>query len=66
MTFQESLELLDRDEAFKATVATMNTLLIQKGIYTQEEYEAYFIETAKARLRKQSKVGSNGASPVHR
>ena len=49
--FNEAIELLERDERFKATISAMNTLLIQKGIYTQEEFEAYFCQWAEARLR---------------
>jgi hypothetical protein len=30
----------------------MNTLLIRKGIYTQEEFEGYFIESATSTVRK--------------
>lgn len=52
MTFQEAIDLLARDERFKATVSAMNTLLIQKGIYTQEEFEAYFCQWAEAELGK--------------
>ena len=46
MTFKEAFELMGRDEAFKATVYAMNTLLIQKGIYTSEEFEQLFCEHA--------------------
>lgn len=60
MTFEEYTEALDREERFKATVATMNALLIQKGIYSPEEYEAVFIESAKARLRKKAGPNAEG------
>ena len=50
MTFQEAIDLLARDERFKATVSAMNTLLIQKGIYTQQEFEVYFCQWAEAKL----------------
>jgi hypothetical protein len=46
MTFKEALGLMGRDEAFKATVYAMNTLLIQKGVYTSEEFEQLFCEHA--------------------
>ncbi len=44
MSFEEALALASRDEGFKATVYAMNTLLIHKGIYTQEEFRALFVE----------------------
>ncbi len=44
MSFDEVLELASRDERFVATVYAMNTLLIHKGIYTREEFEALFSE----------------------
>jgi hypothetical protein len=52
MTFDDAVNLLARDERFKATVSAMNTLLIQKGVYTQEEFESYFCQWAEASLRK--------------
>jgi hypothetical protein len=44
MLFEEALSAASRDEGFKATVYAMNTLLIHKGIYTQEEFQAAFVE----------------------
>jgi hypothetical protein len=46
MSFEEAFELMGRDEAFRATVYAMNTLLIDKGFYTAEEFQALFIEHA--------------------
>jgi hypothetical protein len=46
MTFNESYELMGRDESFRATVYAMNTLLIKKGIYTSKEFEQLFCEHA--------------------
>jgi len=46
MSFDEAFELMGRDEAFRATVYAMNTLLTDKGIYTAEEFQALFIEHA--------------------
>ena len=39
MSFEEALAVASRDEGFKATVYAMNTLLIRKGVYTQEEFQ---------------------------
>jgi hypothetical protein len=44
MSFEEALQAASRDDSFKGTVYAMNTLLIQKGIYTQDEFEALFVE----------------------
>jgi hypothetical protein len=44
MSFEEALERISRDESFKATVYAMNTLLIHKGIYTQQEFQDLFVE----------------------
>jgi hypothetical protein len=46
MSFDEAMALLSRDERFKATVYAMNTLLIQKGLYSVEEFQQLFIEHA--------------------
>jgi hypothetical protein len=47
MSFDELLLLASRDERFMATVYAMNTLLIHKGIYTRDEFEALFAEWMK-------------------
>ena len=52
MTMPEAANLLSREERFMATVAAMNTLLIEKRIYTQQEFDAIFIGWAKAQLSK--------------
>jgi hypothetical protein len=44
MSYEEAMNLASRDEAFKATVYAMNTLLIHKGIYTQQEFQDLFVE----------------------
>jgi hypothetical protein len=46
MSFEEAFELMGKDEAFRATVYAMNTLLTDKGIYTAEEFQSLFIEHA--------------------
>lgn len=52
MSFEEALALASRDEGFKATVYVMNTLLIHKGIYTQEEFQALFVEWVEKEQRR--------------
>jgi len=32
--FEEAMERLSREERFRATVYAMNTLLVQKGVYS--------------------------------
>ena len=44
MSFDEALEVVSRDDRFKATIYAMNTLLIEKGVYSREEFEALFVE----------------------
>jgi hypothetical protein len=52
MSFEEALETASRDDSFKATVYAMNTLLIQKGIYTQGEFEGLFVEWVEKEQRR--------------
>lgn len=44
MTFEQALAQASRDDGFRATVYAMNTLLVHKGVYTQEEFQALFVE----------------------
>ncbi len=46
-SFEESMNVLSRDERFRATVYAMNTLLIEKGIYSPEEFEFHFRQWAQ-------------------
>lgn len=50
--YEEAMEKLNADEAFRATVYAMNTLLIQKGFYTSEEFRFQFRQSAQKQLRK--------------
>lgn len=52
MSFEEAFEIMGRDEAFRATIYAMNTLLTNKGIYTAEEFQKLFIEHAVNFRRK--------------
>jgi hypothetical protein len=49
--FEEAMERLSRDERFRATVYSMNTLLVQKGIYSPEEFECQFRQFAQKNPR---------------
>jgi hypothetical protein len=64
MSFEEALAVASRDEGFKATVYAMNTLLIRKGVYTQEEFQLFFVEWVEKELRRKGERGSNASSLV--
>ena len=49
--FEEAMEKLSREDRFRATVYAMNTLLVQKGIYSPEEFEFQFRQFAQKNLR---------------
>lgn len=49
--YDEAVERLSREERFRATVYAMNTLLVQKGIYSPEEFEFQFRQFAQKNLR---------------
>jgi len=55
MSYEKAMEILTRDDRFKATIYAMNTLLIHKGIYTQREFQQLFVEWAQ---KEESKKGS--------
>jgi len=56
MTYEDALELASRDEGFMATVYAMNTLLIHKGIYTQQEFQQLFVEWVQKEQRKKART----------
>ncbi len=56
MSYEEALRLASRDEAFKATIYAMNTLLIHRGIYTQEEFQQLFVEWVRKEDRKNARA----------
>ncbi|HTS35198.1 MAG TPA: hypothetical protein VMH04_05975 [Candidatus Solibacter sp.] len=51
ISFEEAMERLSKDERFRATVYAMNTLLVQKGIYSPGEFEFQFRQYAQKQLR---------------
>jgi len=67
MSYEQAVERASRDEAFKATVYAMNTLLIQKGIYAAEEYRQLFVEWVEKEERKKARQGvsSESSTPRH-
>jgi len=52
MTMPEAGRLLSREERFMGTVAAMNTLLIEKRIYTQAEFDSIFCDWAATQVDK--------------
>ena len=51
ISFEEAMEKLSRDDRFRATVYSMNTLLVQKGIYSPEEFELHFRQFAQKQIK---------------
>jgi len=51
ISFESAMEKLSRDDRFRATVYAMNTLLVQKGIYSPEEFEFQFRQFAQKQLK---------------
>jgi hypothetical protein len=51
ISFDQAMEKLSREERFRATVYAMNTLLVQKGVYSPEEFEFQFRQFAQKNLR---------------
>jgi len=52
LSVDEASAILSREERFMATVYAMNTLLIHKGMYTQQEFDALFCRWAKTQTRR--------------
>lgn len=55
MSFEEAIDVLSRDDRFQATVYAMNTLLVQKGVYSPDEFEFHFRQWAQKEIRKPTK-----------
>jgi len=51
ISFDEAMDRLCREERFRATVYAINTLLVQKGIYSPEEFEFQFRQFAQKNIR---------------
>jgi hypothetical protein len=51
ISFEEAMEKLSREDRFRATVYAMNTLLVQKGIYSPEEFEFQFRQFGQKNLK---------------
>ena len=53
--YDQALEELTAQERLQATVYAMNTLLMAKGIYSAEEFEFQFRQSAQKQLRKRER-----------
>ena len=51
ISFEEAMDKLSREDRFRATVYAMNTLLVQKGIYSPDEFEFQFRQFAHKNLK---------------
>jgi hypothetical protein len=51
ISYEEAMDKLSREDRFRATVYAMNTLLVQKGIYSPEEFEFQFRQYAQKNLK---------------
>lgn len=51
ISFEAAMEQLSRDDRFRATVYAMNTLMVQKGLYSPEEFEFQFRQFAQKQVR---------------
>ena len=62
ISIKEAVEILSREERFMATVAAMNTLLIEKRIYKQAEFDEIFCRWTEAQQAKpkSARVGKAG------
>ncbi len=49
--FEDAMDRLSREDRFRATVYAMNTLLVQKGIYSPKEFEYQFRQFAQKDLK---------------
>lgn len=51
ISYQEAMNRLSRDDRFRATVYAMNTLLVQKGVYSPDEFEFQFCQFAQKNIK---------------
>jgi len=62
LSYEKAMLLASRDEAFKATIYAMNTLLVHKGIYTQDEFQKVFVEWVEKEEAKKARA-HHGSHP---
>jgi hypothetical protein len=66
MSYEEAITKLSEDQAFRATVYAINTLLQAKGVYSAQEFQAYFCQYAEAQANgfRRKATASAGTVPV--
>ena len=52
--YEDAMERLNDSEKIKASLYAINTLLIEKGFYSAEEYRFQFRQSAQKQLKKRS------------
>ena len=52
MSYEQAMDLLSRDDRFKATVYAMNILLMSNGFCIQCEFQEFFVDWAKKEQTK--------------
>jgi hypothetical protein len=50
ISHEDAVDKLSREDRFRATVYAINTLLVQKGIYSPEQFEFQFHQFAQKNL----------------
>jgi hypothetical protein len=50
--YEEALEQLSEEQAFRATLYAVSTLMIQKGLYSEEEFRFQFRQSAQKQLKR--------------
>jgi hypothetical protein len=64
LSYQKPTRLASRYKTFKSTVYAMNTLLVPKGSYTQDEFQKLFREcTKKTKYRRRPARGVSPSRP---
>jgi hypothetical protein len=54
--FEEAVQVLSEDQRLRATVYAMNTLLIAKGFYSEEEFRFQFRQSAQKQIKKSKRA----------
>ena len=61
MSYEQALEQLTREERFRAALYAMNTLLINKGVYSQQEFQDLFVEWASKERNRDAVASTKSA-----
>jgi hypothetical protein len=64
MSFEEAMKVASRDERFMATIYAMNTLLLNKGVYSRKEFQELFTEWIGKEERKKVRSKADSHTPA--